>query len=57
MIALPPILQNHVFDMVSSGQDFKLWIPAKNRFIAGKSERYSDTIRGTSGEPAAAGDL
>jgi hypothetical protein len=38
MIGLLPILQNHVFDMVSSGQDFKLWIPLKNRFIAGTNE-------------------
>jgi outer membrane lipoprotein-sorting protein len=37
MIGLLPILQNHVFDMVSSGQEFKLWIPAKNRFIAGNN--------------------
>jgi hypothetical protein len=57
MIGLPPILQNHVFDMVSSGQVFKLWIPAKNQFIAGKNERWSDTIRRTSGEPTAAGNL
>jgi outer membrane lipoprotein-sorting protein len=34
MIGLSPILENHVFDMVSSGQEFKLWIPSKNRFIA-----------------------
>jgi outer membrane lipoprotein-sorting protein len=38
MIGLLPILQNHVFDMVSSGQEFKLWIPAKNRFIAGNND-------------------
>jgi hypothetical protein len=38
MIALLPILQNHMFDMVSSGQDFKLWIPSKNRFIAGSND-------------------
>jgi len=35
MIGLFPILQNHMFDMVSSGQEFKLWIPPKNQFIAG----------------------
>jgi outer membrane lipoprotein-sorting protein len=38
MIGLLPILQNHVFDMVSNGQEFKLWIPAKNRFIAGNND-------------------
>jgi len=38
MIGILPILQNHVFDMVSSGQEFKLWIPAKNRFIAGNND-------------------
>jgi len=38
MIGLFPILQNHVFDMVSSGQEFKLWIPSKNQFIAGSSD-------------------
>jgi outer membrane lipoprotein-sorting protein len=38
MIGLLPILQSHVFDMVSSGQEFKLWIPAKNRFIAGNND-------------------
>jgi len=38
MIGLFPILQNHVFDMVSSGQEFKLWIPSKNQFIVGDNE-------------------
>jgi outer membrane lipoprotein-sorting protein len=41
MIGLSPILENHVFDMVSSGQEFKLWIPSKNQFIA----RNNDTAR------------
>jgi outer membrane lipoprotein-sorting protein len=38
MIGLFPILQNQVFDLVSSGQQFKLWIPSKNQFIAGNSD-------------------
>ncbi|HSY64460.1 MAG TPA: DUF4292 domain-containing protein [Terriglobales bacterium] len=38
IIGLFPILQNHVFDMVSSGQDFKLWIPSKNQFIVGHND-------------------
>jgi hypothetical protein len=33
-----PILQNHVFDMVSIGQEFKLWIPSKNQFVVGNSD-------------------
>jgi len=41
MIGLFPILQNHVFDMVSSGQEFKLWIPSKNQFIVGDNEEAS----------------
>jgi outer membrane lipoprotein-sorting protein len=38
MIGLSPILENHVFDMVSSGQEFKLWIPSKNQFIASNND-------------------
>ena len=38
MTGLFPILQNHVFDMVSSGQEFKLWIPPRNKFIVGDNE-------------------
>lgn len=38
MIGLFPILQNQVFDLVSSGQQFKLWIPPKNQFIAGNND-------------------
>jgi hypothetical protein len=41
MIGLFPILQSHVFDMVSSGQEFKLWIPSKNQFIVGGNEQAS----------------
>jgi outer membrane lipoprotein-sorting protein len=41
MIGLFPILQNHVFDMVSSGQQFKLWLPSKNQFIVGDNEEAS----------------
>jgi len=29
------------FDMVSDGQDFKLWIPPKNRFVMGRNEVQS----------------
>jgi len=41
MIGLFPILQSHVFDMASSGQEFKLWIPSKNQFIVGGNEEAS----------------
>ena len=33
MIGLMPIVRTTAFDMVSDGQDFKLWIPPKNRFV------------------------
>jgi len=38
MIGLFPILQNHVFDMASSGKEFKLWIPPKDQFIVGDND-------------------
>jgi hypothetical protein len=44
MIGLFPILQSHVFDMVSSGQEFKLWIPSKNQFIVGDNVEARPSI-------------
>src|SRR6266576_3709760 len=38
MIGLLPIVRNRAFDMVSDGQQFKVWIPAKNRFVVGDNE-------------------
>jgi outer membrane lipoprotein-sorting protein len=38
MIGLLPIVRNRAFDMVSDGQDFRLWIPPKNRFIVGRND-------------------
>jgi outer membrane lipoprotein-sorting protein len=38
IIGLFPILQNRVFDVVSSGKEFKLWIPSKNQFIVGDND-------------------
>ena len=38
MIGLMPIVRNRAFDMVSDGQQFKLWIPPKNRFVIGRNE-------------------
>ena len=38
MIGLYPIVRNTAFDMVSDGSDFKLWIPAKNKFVVGRND-------------------
>lgn len=38
MIGLFPIVRNRAFDMVSDGQQFKVWIPSKNRFVVGDNE-------------------
>ena len=38
MVGLLPIVRTTAFDMVSNGQDFKLSIPPKNRFIVGRNE-------------------
>ena len=38
MIGLLPIVRTTAFDMVSDGQDFKLWIPPKNRFVQGRND-------------------
>ncbi len=38
MVGLMPIVRTTAFDMVSDGQDFKLWIPPRNRFVIGKNE-------------------
>jgi outer membrane lipoprotein-sorting protein len=35
MIGLMPIVRNRAFDMVSDGDQFKLWIPPKNKFFIG----------------------
>jgi len=42
MIGLMPVVRNTAFDMVSDGQDFKLWIPTKNRFLVGKNDQPSN---------------
>lgn len=41
MIGLLPVVRNQAFDMVSDGQDFKLWIPPKNRFLVGRNNEQS----------------
>ncbi len=38
MIGLMPIVRTTAFDMVSDGEQFKLWIPPKNRFVVGRNE-------------------
>jgi outer membrane lipoprotein-sorting protein len=38
MIGLMPIVRTTAFDMVSDGQNFKLWIPPKNRFVVGSNQ-------------------
>lgn len=37
MIGLMPFVRTTAFDMVSNGQDFKLWIPPKNKFVMGEN--------------------
>jgi len=38
MIGLFPLVHNKAFDMVSDGDEFKLWIPVKNKFYVGHNE-------------------
>ena len=38
MIGLVPVVRNRAFDMVSDGEQFKLWIPAKNKFVIGRND-------------------
>ena len=37
MKGLLPLVRNTAFDMVSDGQDFKLWIPTRNKFVVGSN--------------------
>jgi len=37
LIGLYPVVRNKAFDMVSTGPDFKLYVPARNRFIVGRN--------------------
>lgn len=38
MIGLLPIVSAPAFDMVSNGQEFKMWTPPRDRFLAGHNE-------------------
>ncbi|MFN7996023.1 MAG: DUF4292 domain-containing protein [Bryobacteraceae bacterium] len=37
IIGLYPVVRNKAFDMVSNGTQFRLYIPAKNRFVVGSN--------------------
>jgi len=37
LIGLTPVIRTTMFDMVSDGADFKLYIPSKDRFIVGRN--------------------
>src|SRR6266576_4953997 len=45
MIGLLPIVRNRAFDMVSDGQQFKVWIPTKNRFVVGDNDIETHNIQ------------
>ena len=38
VIGLYPVVRSKAFDMVSDGTDFRLYLPGKNRFLAGRNE-------------------
>jgi hypothetical protein len=40
-IGLMPIVRTTAFDMVTDGEQFKLWIPPKNRFVVGRNQMPS----------------
>jgi Domain of unknown function (DUF4292) len=44
MIGLLPIVRTTAFDMVSNGQEFKLWIPPRNRFVVGRNEVQTHNV-------------
>jgi len=44
MIGLLPIVRTTAFDMVSNGEEFKLWIPPRNRFVVGRNEVQSYNV-------------
>lgn len=41
MKGLLPVVRNTAFDMVSDGQDFKVWIPPRNKFVLGSNNADS----------------
>ena len=38
ILGLDPLLHSTIFDMVSSGNDFRLYVPSKSQFIEGKND-------------------
>jgi outer membrane lipoprotein-sorting protein len=38
LIGLYPVVRNKAFDMVSTGNDFKLYVPARDRFLVGRND-------------------
>ena len=38
IVGLAPVVRSKLFDMVSSGPNFSLFIPSKNRFVEGKND-------------------
>ena len=53
MIGLFPVVRNKAFDMVSDGNEFKLWIPPKNKFYIGHND-VSEARSQSAGELAPA---
>ena len=47
MKGLLPLVRNTAFDMVSDGQEFKLWLPTRNKFVIGSNntENYQPDKR------------
>ena len=45
MIGLYPVVRNRAFDMVSDGDEFKLYVPAKDKFIVGKNRLEKPSAR------------
>ncbi len=43
VLAQDPVMSNTVFDMVSTGPDFRVFIPSKNRFIEGKNDAPAES--------------
>jgi outer membrane lipoprotein-sorting protein len=43
IIGLYPVVRNKAFDMVSNGKDFRLYLPAKNRFVTGSNQLIANS--------------
>lgn len=38
VVGLDPVIHSTAFDMVSTGNDFRVWIPSKNQFVEGRND-------------------